>query len=112
MRPHQRVPAANDPENQLVDESILGTTQRRQVEPGGGEERAWIDAPAMGRIEHEGTAHFGGLVNFKGGIKLVLRLLHGTESLSSLRPECRLHYAPKRAIVHAELSMLVDVDAK
>src|SRR4029077_13623580 len=55
---------------QLLHVSILGAAQRERVELGAGEERAWIDAAAMGRVEHKGGGEFARSCHVEGRRKL------------------------------------------
>src|SRR5262245_34968207 len=74
---HQRMAAQYDARNQLIDEGILRTAQRCEIELGGRQKRAGIDAPAMGRIEHDRSATIQRLEYLEGRVDVCLhRVVH------------------------------------
>ena len=62
MHAHQRLAAADHPADELVDEGILRTAQRGEIEPRGRQERARVNPAAVRGIEHEGR---GGRLRFE-----------------------------------------------
>ena len=77
MGPHQRMAALDHAEQQLVDETILRATQRREVEPHAGEEGFGVDAAGMRRVERHRSPQLGRLQDFEGRIELVGMDVHG-----------------------------------
>ncbi len=77
VRPHQRIAARNDAPRQVVDEAVLRTPQRRQVEPRGLQEVARIDAAGMRRVEQHRPAPVLRLHDLERRIELVVRWIHG-----------------------------------
>src|SRR5262249_8652720 len=55
----------------------LRAAQGREIELGGGQKRARIDAPAMRGVEDGRPAPFGGLEDLEGGIEFGFRAAHG-----------------------------------
>ena len=73
---------------QLVDEAVLGAPQRHGIERGGGDEILGIDAPAMGRGEHQRHRLTLGPQNLEGLVGHGGRLAHGTHR-PELKPKTR-----------------------
>src|SRR5215468_3270561 len=76
VRAHQGMAALHHAEEKLVHEGVLGSSQRRQLEPRRGEKRTWVHASAVWRIEHDRTDPFGWLEDFERWIELVSRFGH------------------------------------
>src|SRR5262245_31571169 len=70
MHLHERMTAPDHACDQLVDEGILRPTQRREVELGGVQKRARIDAAGMRRIEHDRRAALGRLHDLEWRVEL------------------------------------------
>ncbi len=77
MSPHQRIAMPDHPGHQLIDETVLGTAQSRDIEPGLAQERRRIGRTGMGRIE-QGWAPAGGRFDdVEGRVEIVLNFTHG-----------------------------------
>ena len=93
MHAHQGMPARNDPGDQLIDEGILGATQGRKIELGGGQERPRIDAPAVRGIEHDRPTAFDGFKDLERGVEFGLQgIVHRRSQI--------LRHLPCRPSVH------------
>src|SRR5204862_6494232 len=64
------------PERELVYEAVLRAAQRRNIEPGGGEERARIDAAAVGGVEQDRPAPLRRFEHFERWVELVFQFEH------------------------------------
>ena len=81
---HQRIAARDHPGREFVDEGVLGTAQGGEVEAGGGEEGARIDAPAVRGIEQDRPAPVERLLDFERRIEFLGGIHRG--GLPSGRP--------------------------
>jgi two-component system, cell cycle response regulator CpdR len=63
-------------ERELVYEAVLRAAQCRNVEPGGGEERARIDTAAMGGVEQDRSAPLHRFEHFERWVELVFQFEH------------------------------------
>jgi len=68
--------APDNPQQQFVDKRVFGSAERRDVKPGGGQEGARIDAPAMGGVENYRPTQLGRLDNLEGWIELLFYVTH------------------------------------
>src|SRR5215471_4546244 len=96
MRAHQRMAALHHAEEKLVHEGVLGSPQRRQLEPCRGEKRTRIHASAVGRIEHDRTDPFGWLENFERRIELVSHFGHVARAVGGSWLRLDVYFAPKK----------------
>src|SRR5262249_12391588 len=92
VRPHQRMAAPDDADQQFIHKTVLGTPQNRQVETRRRQKGTGIDAAAVGRVESHRSAPFGRLEDFKRGIKFVGMYSHGL--IEGLVPKCRVAEMP------------------
>ena len=76
MRLHHRMAARGDAGDQVVDKTVLGAAQRRQIEPRRQQEGARIDPPAMRRVEQDRATALLRLDRLEWGIKFVLDFQH------------------------------------
>jgi hypothetical protein len=76
MRAHDRIAAFHDPEDQFVDEGILRSAQRREIQPRRGEKVPRIDPSAMWRVEQHRAAQSLRLEDLESGIQLVVKFRH------------------------------------
>jgi hypothetical protein len=98
MRPHHRVAARDYTEDQFVDERILRTAQRREIEPRCGKELARIDVPAVRGIEDNGSAPLGRLVDLERRVEFVLGL-HGRSRCDRKRRMIAAFTIPPNALL-------------
>src|SRR6516162_5661711 len=69
--------AWNDPDQQFIHNTVLGTPQDREVQTRRRQEGAGIDAAAVGRVESHRPTPLSGLEDFKRRVKLVGMHVHG-----------------------------------
>ena len=108
VRPHHRMTAAQDAENQLIDKGILRPAQRRHIEPRCSQKLPWIDAAGVRRVEHDRTTPLDRFEHLERGVQFVFDHAHGIR-IASMRRKAGIsavhHYAPKRALVHGRGSV-------